>query len=252
MEKPKSRNLIKFSKLEERLDPWFYHPRYYELEKSITNSKYALKPISEVVEESTSLFDRKHPPSTILNYIEKNDVDSARGVIVSSESYDAQSIPSRATYILREGDFLIPNARDTIHGVVITPKEFEGYICTNRFFVVRPRVDKVIPTYLYHILRQPPILALLKRHSSGEINPGFTVSKTYNTFGKIKIPIPDIIEQENLVKKLLENENKKRKLVEQIEMIDQEVLSLVGTSLPHHNTVLDSLYILGYEYIASF
>src|SRR5207253_248639 len=136
-----------------------------------------------------------------------NDVDSSRGIIVSSESYDAQTVPSRATYILHEGDFLIPNARDTIHGVAIVPKEYEGYVCSNRFFIVKPKKEEIHPVYLYNILRQPSILALLRRQATGEINPSITMSDTYNALLKIKIPVPDPTEQTKLVNKLIENEN---------------------------------------------
>lgn len=59
---------------------------------------------------------------------------------------------------------MIPNARDTLHGIAIVPKEFEEIL------VVGPKMDMVDPIYLYHILRQPSIIALLRRESTGEIN----------------------------------------------------------------------------------
>lgn len=248
MENPKPENIIRFSKLEDRIDPWYYHPRYYELEKAIAKSSHPLKPISQVVDESDSLFRREEYMDKVFNYIEKNDVDSARGLIVSSEPMTGKTAKSRATYVLREGDFLIPNARDTIHGVAIVPKEYEGYVCTNRFFVVRPKLDEVLPVYLYHILRQPAILALLRRQATGEINPSLPT----DALKRVKIPVPSPKEQEKLVEKLVENEQKKIALLAQIGKIDQSVMSLVGTSLPPMQATEKSLYILGYEFIASF
>lgn len=250
MASPKRENIIKFSNLEERIDPWYYHPKYYELEEAVANTKYSLKSINDVIDESNSLFDAKNHLTDSFNYIEVNDVDLENGIILTSSPITGKTAPNRATYILQEGDFLIPNAMHCVRGIAIVPKEFAGYVCTNRFFVVRPKMDLVNPTYLYRILKQPAILALLKRQANGEINPGLTWSKDYDALAKVKIPVPSIPEQKELVAKILENERKKKELLRQVEAIDQSLLSSVGGTLPTLEAPSDKLAKQGYEYIS--
>lgn len=246
----KPQNLIKFSKLNGRIDPWYYHPRYRQLELGVSKSQYDLKSLDEVVTKSDSLFDPSEYATENLNYVETNDVDLDNGIIMSSQQLTSKTIPGRATYILKEGDFLIPNARDCVRGITIVPAQCSGWICSNRFFVVRPKTDLVNPVYLYHVLRQPAILALLKRQANGEINPGLTWSKEYNSLGKVKIPVPPLPEQDKLVKKIDENEKTKRELMRKVEEIDQSLLTSVGGALPVIETQRESLGKLGYEYIA--
>ena len=147
---------------------------------------------------------------------------------------------------------MIPNARDTLNRISVVTKEYDGYIGSNRFFVVRPNLDKVNPTYLYHILKQPVILALIKKQATGEINPGMTMSDNNNALEKVKIPIPNPVQQEELVKKIIKNEDRKNKLLEEIKDIDKSVFALVGTSLPEIETNDTNFGILGYEFISFF
>lgn len=250
MENPKPANIIRFSKLEDRIDPWYYHPKYKELEKAVANTKYELKPISELVVKSDSLFDPKAHLTESFSYIETNDVDLDNGIIITSMPVTGKSAPNRATYILKEGDFMIPNAMHCVRGIAVVPKEFEGYICTNRFFVVRPKRELVNPVYLYHILKQPVILALLKRQATGEINPGLSMSKSYNALEKVKIPVPSLPEQEILVKQINEKEKKRKELLREAEEYDQSLFSLVAGTLPRLESPGNKLAQQGYEYIS--
>ena len=63
-----------------------------------------------------------------------------------------------------------------------------GVICTNRFFVVKPKLDLIRPRFLISVLRQPDILLLMIRHSTGEINP----SLNWWGLDRIRIPVPDL------------------------------------------------------------
>jgi len=245
MENPKPENQIMFLQLEDRIDPWYYHPKYREIKEKLQKTGYSLIPIDDVVKKTDSLFKPKEHLDEVFNYIETNDVDLEAGKIISSKQITGKSAPSRAKYILKEGDFLIPNARDCIRGIAVVTKEFEGYICTNRFFVVRPDVDKVIPKYLFHILRQPEILCLLKQQATGEINPGIN----YNALKRVKIPVPDKPIQRKLVQQIEEKEKEIKELLEKIEKCEKDISSIIRGGLPSLEIDRKKMKKLGYDYI---
>jgi type I restriction enzyme M protein len=246
MENPSPRNLITFSELEDRIDPWYYHPKYKEIKANLAKSKYRLRPISDLVEKSRDLFDPTVHPEELYNYIETSDVDLESGIIISSAQVTGKMAPNRATYVLKEGDFLIPNAMHCIRGVCIVPKEYEGFVATNRFLVVKPKTDIINPVYLYHLLKQPAIHYLLKQQSTGEINPGLT----FDALSRVMVPVPDLKEEQNqIVDKIKEEERKKAELVEKINQYDQAVLTLVGSMIPKLET-RGLISKEGYEYIA--
>jgi len=246
MKNPSPQNLIAFSELDDRIDPWYYHPKYNEIKTKLAKSKYPLRPISDLVVKSHNLFDPKIHPEELYNYLETSDVDLENGIIISSTQITGKMAPSRATYILKEGDFLIPNAMHCIRGVCIVPKEFEGFIATNRFLVVKPRNNIINPIYLYHLLKQTAIHYLLKQQSTGEINPGIT----YDALSRVRVPVPDSKDDQNqIVDKIKEEQRKKAELVEKISLYDQAVLALVGSMIPKLETQ-GQISKEGYEYIA--
>jgi restriction endonuclease S subunit len=246
MKNPSSKNLITFSELEDRIDPWYYHPKYKEITENIAKSKYHLRPISELVTKSRDLFKPLVRPEELYDYIETSDVDLENGMIISSTQITGKTAPNRATYVLKEGDFLIPNAMHCIRGVCVVPKDYEGFIATNRFLVVKPKTDIVNPVYLYYLLKQSAIHYLLKRQATGEINPGIT----FNALSKVKVPVPDSKDTQNeIVEKIKIEEKKKAELLEKVNQYDQAVLSLVGSMIPKLETK-GQISKEGYEYIA--
>lgn len=246
MEHPSPQNIIAFSELEDRIDPWYYHPKYREIKANLSQSQYRLRPINKLVEKSQDLFDPKANPNEIYNYIETSDVDLKNGIIISSTQVTGKTAPNRATYILKEGDFLIPDAMHCIRGVCIVPKEYEGFVATNRFLVVKPNTDIINPTYLYYLLKQPAIHYLLKQQATGEINPGIA----FDALSRVEIPVPDLKEEQNrIVEKIKEEERKKAELIEKITQYDQAVLTLVGGMIPRLETH-EKISKEGYEYIA--
>ena len=245
MENPSPEYLIAFSELKDRIDPWYYHPKYKEIIANIAKSKYRLRPISDLVTKSRDLFKPLMRPEEMYDYIETSDVDLENGVIISSMQITGKTAPNRDAYVLKEGDFLIPNAMHCIRGVCIVPKEYEGFIATNQFLVVKPKTDIINPVYLYYLLKQPAI-HLLKRQSTGEISPGIT----FGALSRVKVPVPESKDTQNeIVEKIKVEEKKKAELLEKVNQYDQAILSLVDSMIPKLETK-GQISKEGYEYIA--
>lgn len=226
---PPSKNIIRFSQLKERIDPWYYHPNYSKIIKKLKQTNYNWYKLSDIFTLSTSLFTPSaYPEKTTLKYVEKGSVDVEKGVLLSYTEHTPKTIPGRATFVLQENDVLIPDIYDSMRGVAIVPKEFEGYICTNRFFVVRCNSERIKLEYVRHFFTKPEILALIKRECSGEINPGITKE----AFFGISVPLPEIDEQSRILESVHEIESEKRRLYEEIAKLDNQIEKKVRVSVP--------------------
>lgn len=248
MDLRKPENLIKISEMKAngRIDPWFYHPKYRDIEKNLAKSKHPLKPISELVKKTENRFEAKKHLNEVFNYIETNDVDLEQGRIMTSSEITGKTAPNRARYILQEGDFLIPNARDCVRGIAVVPKEYDGWVCSNRFFVVKPNIEVVDPTYLYHMLRQVEVLCLLKRNSTGEINP----SVGWDALDKVKIPVPkNLDDQKTIVKRIIEQEEEKQKILLKLSEYDARMSEMARDGVPPMQVSKEGFSKLGYDYI---
>lgn len=223
-----SKHIFKFSKLKERIDPWYYHPEYKRIESELQNSGCPLYSILDICKLSNATVNPKRNAEKQFRYIETNDVNLITGKIVNCSILSGRDLPNRAKYILAEGDFLIPNHRHCIRGVAIATKEDEGIICSNRFYVMKPNPDYVEPLYLFYLLKQEEILTLMRRESTGEINP----SLNWRGLEKIKIPIPDKAEQKRILISITEKDKMVHSLGQQIEKNLEEINNDVRIFLP--------------------
>src|SRR5262249_20785104 len=139
-----------------------------------------------------------------------------------------KSLPSRATFILRPDDVLFPNAYDSMRGLAIVPPNFDGYIATNRFFVLRHKPQRILLEFVRHFFTKPEILALLKRECSGEINPGITRDALFD----LKLPLPEPDEQQRILDGVHQIDAEKRRLYEDIARLDAEIDNKVRASVP--------------------
>lgn len=243
---PKPYNIINFTELEERIDPWYYHPNYIKIEQAIKKSKYPLKQLSKLLIFSKDFVDKKNNLDKDVIYIETNDVDLIKGEIYANTQTTIGKLPNRAKYILKENDILIPNARDCVRGVAKASKDHEGYIVTNRFFVVRHNEKEADLNYIYYLLRQPEIHYLLKRQATGEINPSIPPEN----LNKILVPTPSIIKQRQIVNKINNREERIEELKNKIREYEVSISKDIRGEIPDINEPSERAQKLGSEFIS--
>jgi type I restriction enzyme M protein len=73
----------------------------------------------------------------LFKYIEISDV-TKYGLITTYIKGRFEELPTRGEYIIRENDILVAINNSSRGTVVITPKAFDGAICTSGFLVIRP------------------------------------------------------------------------------------------------------------------
>jgi len=168
-----------------------------------------------------------------------------KGVILSHVECTPKTIANRATYVLHKNDILFPDAYDCMRGVAIVPQEYEGFICTNRFFVVRPNPKRILLEFVRHFFTKPEIIALTKRECSGEINPGITDGAFFN----IEVPLPEIAEQERILEGVHKIEAEQGRLHGEIAKLQKSIDDRVRVSVPRVIENYEDIKIVRAEFI---
>jgi type I restriction enzyme S subunit len=152
-------------------------------------------------------------------------VDLEEGRIIKIKKFLGRKAPSRAKYLGRAGDILIPTARESLVGVLLLPRKCDGIVVSSRFIVCRPRENVIRPLYLYYILKNKLVLELLKRECVGEIVPSISESSLKNVY----IPVPPLYIQDEIIKQLKEIKAREKKLKRKMRVLREQTEKLIST-----------------------
>lgn len=100
-------------------------------------------------------------------YIDLSSVPTGGSSIGDTEIINSENAPSRARQIVHTDDILFGTTRPLLDRVVIVPEEYDRQICSTGYAVIRPDTNVVIPSYIYHILREKNFSAYVEKESDG-------------------------------------------------------------------------------------
>ncbi len=179
----------------------YYSPVYNDLIKNIQSGKYvALKDIVEFknIKEKINMENK-------YTYIEIGDVSPYINEITNCSELLGEELPSRASYIVNEGDILLAIAGNAIgtekHAKAIVSSKYTGCICTNGFAVLSPK--NVSSYFILNFLNSDCFLKQVLKYKYGTAIP--CISK--EDLGNVLVPIPSL-------KKIEEIENRVQKAYE--------------------------------------
>ncbi|MEM3640878.1 MAG: N-6 DNA methylase, partial [Candidatus Bathyarchaeia archaeon] len=220
-----SNYFISFSEIKDRIDAQYYLPYYKELEEKVKSTPYPMQSIYDVVEVSNNTINPRMYPEKEFLYIETSSVNLKEGKIIKIKKFLGRKAPSRAKYLGRAGDILIPTARESLVGVLLLPRRYDGIIVSSRFIVCKPKEHIVRPLYLYYILKNRLVLELLKRECVGEIVPSISESALKNVF----IPVPPHRIQDEIIKQLKEIKAREKELKRKMRVLKEQTEKLIST-----------------------
>ena len=208
--------------LDDRIDVGFYS----EKKKYNLQSNFPIKKIGEIVEFSRETVVPQKEPLKEFRYIQIRDVDPEYGRITSYTEMSGKCAPSRARLVIHKGDIITAMSGSATgtprHSTAIVTEGFDGYVATTGFGVLKPRKN-VDLFFVYFMLRGSYVLDEIKRRLAGATIPAITKSE----FKRIKIPVPPLHVQKeivNILKKATDKSNKyklrARNLVKRAEEID--------------------------------
>jgi len=185
---PPQKNLFEASLLRrnQRMDPLYYQPGDHAERLGVAKESGRGVPFTELVAPVTETIVRSKDNTSLVRYIQVGDTDKQSGRVLTHTVHRVCDLPSRAKYVIRENNLLIPNHRNSIkarRSVVLVQPDFDGAVCTSRFIAVRPKIPAL---YLYHILNldfiKEAMLTLVSGSSSTEVK--------FDQLKDLYIPIP--------------------------------------------------------------
>jgi len=187
------------TELDERLDPYYYHPKFRRITDSLKRGKFELKKLKEVVEFSNKQIDPKKEPNRLFKYIQIQNIDEVNHKISSYTPVLGKDAPGRAKMLIKEGDILLPILGGSIKSVAIVPKEFDDEIATNGSAILRTD-DTNLRYYVFYYLITKFTQMQIERQLTGAIMSSISKSELEN----LLIPLPPLTTQERIAKKIQE------------------------------------------------
>ncbi len=153
--------------------------------------------IKELIERTTNIkwtdFDGEE-----FRYIDLTSVDRITHAIVETQTINSENAPSRAQHIVREGDVVFGTTRPMLKRYAVIPAEYDGDICSTGYCVLRPKQERVLSNFVFHLLGTESFYAHVVANERGASYPAISD-------GAVKafpIPVPPLEVQREIVKVL--------------------------------------------------
>jgi restriction endonuclease S subunit len=147
------------------------------------------------------------------NYINYIDIASVKGGEILELQNLTKDFPSRAKRIIKKGDILYSSVRPNLKGYVYINEDIENGIASTGFANIRLKELNMISKYLYYVITTDNITDYLINKAKGVQYP--VVS--FNDFETLKIPIPSLERQKEIVEYCEFNDNLIKQLEKEIE-----------------------------------
>lgn len=146
-----------------------------------------------------------------INYIDISSVTSI-GEIEGVQRLFFKDAPSRARRVLTKGDTIVSTVRTYLKAIAFTENIQSNLICSTGFAVLTPQ-PKVVPKYLFYLIRSERYVNEIVRRSVGVSYPAVNASD----IGDLECVLPNKNEQTRIVEYLDKCTNQINELVVDIE-----------------------------------
>ena len=154
-------------------------------------------------------------PYDFIRYFDITSVGS--GVVSINDEIPLSEAPSRAKRVVRNEDTILATVRPGNRSYYYFKSAFENSIASTGFAVLRPRVDKTDPRFLYYLVSEPRFTAYLVAYEQGANYPAVNP----DIIGGKPIEFPPLPIQQKIASilsaydDLIENNLKRIKLLEE-------------------------------------
>lgn len=154
-------------------------------------------------------------PHDFIRYFDITSVGS--GVVTTNDEIPLSEAPSRAKRVVRNDDTILATVRPGNRSFYYFKSAFENSIASTGFAVLRPRVNKTDPRFLYYLISEPSFTAYLIAYEQGANYPAVNP----DIIGGKPIEFPPLPTQRRIASilsaydDLIENNMKRIKLLEE-------------------------------------
>ena len=160
---------------------------------------------------------------TKINYI---DIASVKGGQILELQKLSNDFPSRAKRIVKKGDILYSSVRPNLKGYVYISDDIQNCIASTGFAVIRVKEpNTILSKYLYYIMTSDYISDDLISKAKGAQYPAVS----FDDFETIKIPIPSLERQQEIVEYCEYNDALIKQLEKEIENNKRQACACINS-----------------------
>ncbi|MBS9806328.1 restriction endonuclease subunit S [Bacillus toyonensis] len=183
------------SEVNNRLDVTFNDSLLDEIYTKIEQSKYPFLELGDVVNFIKDSRNPTHIPDEEFDYVEIGKIDTVKGKVNSIKMLGKEATSSRVRRIMYRNHVIVSTTRPTRKAIAIVPPKLDGQICSTGLAVLRPK-EGISAEFLFFALRTNISKAQFEKYCTGSGYPAINQEKD---LPKIKIPNPEVIEQDRIL-----------------------------------------------------
>jgi type I restriction enzyme M protein len=192
----------------ERIDPFYYEPRYKAIDEAFKKSRYAISTLGEHIEEIRygasvkNIYVKDGIPLLRISNLRPNEIDLSDIVRLPKEKEK-----EIGNCYVKEGDFLISRS-GTLGITAIVPKEADGFAYGSFMIRFNIRQSELNPFYLCIIMNSEVVKEQISRRRIGAIQGNITIP----AIKSLSIPLPPLFIQEKIVNEVHNRKEKVKRL----------------------------------------
>ena len=171
---------------------------------------WEIKKLGEVCEKT----DQGQPKNFFkkeFRYIDISSINAEAKEIQNANLIPVEGAPSRARKIVNAGDIVFATTRPYLENIAIVPTGFNNAIASTGFCVIRAKTKIVNPDFIYFTVISKPFIKKVLPFQRGANYPAVSDK---DIFG-IKIPLPPLKTQKQIIAKLSAVQGYKKQLLGQ-------------------------------------
>lgn len=186
---------------------------------------YPVKKIGDVIEKTISRVAKVFEKTDEIQYLDISSIDNSSKTVTGLTPYVLKDAPSRAQYVLKQGDIMYSTVRPNLQNIAINPYSDDNVVGSTGFCVLR--CTGVTTGYMWGVINSVPFTEAMTNQASGANYPAVT-DKVVHAY---EIPVPPVEEQTAYEQLVKQSDKSKFELKQAIEGVDILIKSMIQQEL---------------------
>lgn len=184
--------------------------------------EYPVTTIEKVVDRDIKRVAKVFTLEDEIEYLDISSIDNETKKVMKTTPYIRENAPSRAQYVLREGDILYSTVRPNLQNIAINPYNKSNIVGSTGFCVLR--CNSVITEYMWGVITSDSFTNDMVLRASGANYPAVT-DKVVLAY---EIPLPPYEEQNKFSEFIKKNDKCKYELKNNISNLDKTIKAIMA------------------------
>ena len=182
---------------------------------------YPVKAIGDLVDRKIERAGKVFEKDDEIQYLDISSIDNSSKKVVALTPYKLSDAPSRAQYVLREGDIVYSTVRPNLQNIAVNHSSDVNVVGSTGFCVLR--CTGVTAGYMWGVVTSDEFTQSMIAQASGANYPAVT-DKVVLSY---EIPVPPLEEQEAFEEFAKQSDKSKHEIIESITKLDSLSHSLL-------------------------